>query len=88
MKVINPSGASKFNKEKVMKKLLVLVLVINLLGCANHRAVLSDKNGNQSLCYAEGYGIFPAMWAKEDFDKCMAQAKAKGFTEQANVGKN
>jgi hypothetical protein len=65
--------------EKIMKKLLVLVLVTILTGCANHRAVLTNKEGVSSLCHAEGYGLFPAMWAKEDFDKCVKEANARGY---------
>lgn len=59
--------------------ILLISILLFLSGCASHQTVLKNDKGNTATCKAEGFGIISSMMAKDNFDRCVQDANAKGY---------
>jgi uncharacterized lipoprotein YmbA len=57
----------------------VTVLALVLAGCASPRAVLVNDKREYTSCAATSVGLIGSAVAQHNFDKCVAEAKEKGY---------
>ena len=63
-------------------KYLIILAVLLVSACADYRQTLDDGHGKSVQCAEAGYGLLWAMMAKSDFDKCVKDYEAKGYTKE------
>ena len=60
-------------------RLICALLTLLLAGCASPRAVLVNDKGEYTSCAATSVGLIGSAVAQHTFDKCVAEAKEKGY---------
>lgn len=60
-------------------KLILLVALLALGGCASQSATLTNAKGEHRYCYKSATGAMSNIGATREFNKCLNEAGAAGF---------
>jgi hypothetical protein len=62
-----------------MRTMAVVYFLSILAGCVNQRTVFVNDQGERLTCEASGFGLFGSIMADSRYDKCVSEAKTRGY---------